>query len=445
MRRPFFGPGLSLAVGILGGRLLGLPETPVFLLTLFLLPFLWFFRGRRIFIPLFLGAIAGLGVLRIEGAFKLPSHHVSHFAQGDWVSLEGRVASLPEVKEKGKRRIYSFVLESENLIQNRKFFESTGKIQVFLFNPQEKASYGNRVRMRGKLLSPKRPQNPGEFDYGHYLRDQGIHAVFEGYGPRSLRIIETKVAFYQLPLAAVQRLRDACSERLDSAFSLPWNVLLKALILGIRKGLPEEFRDDFMKTGTTHLIAISGMNITLVAGSLFFLAMVLGLPQKGAALVGLLATVGYVFLSGAGIPVVRAGWMAGLFFTGLLMEREKDWMNSLFFALFLILAFDPRALFQVGFQLSFLCVFFLLSLASNLQRDWHVDWLGTVIIIIGTFPLCVLYFSVFSWTSLFANLLAVPLFHLGVLSGLASLMTSGIPYLGPLGVSIATLFLKAGG
>lgn len=444
MRRPFLWPGIGLALGIFLGRISPLSNLPVFLFIIFLLPFLWVFRGRQFFLPLFLLAVMGAGILRIHQVLRIPPHHVLHFAQGDWVSLEGKVVSLPQLKEKGRRKIYSFILEAENLVRKGRFFETTGKAQVFLFNPSETASYGDRIRLRGKLALPRSPQNPGEFDYQNYLGEQGIHAVFEGYGLRSLRILGDPNAFRVSPLTVIQKLRDSCSRQIDSLFSLPVNALLKALVLGIRKDLPEGFRDDFIKTGTAHLVAISGMNITLVAGSLFFISLFLGLPQKGAACVGTLVTIIYVFISGAGIPVVRAGWMAVLFFTGLLLEREKDLTNSLFFALFMILAFDPKALFQVGFQLSFLSVLSLILFTTQPKWDWEGEWFQTVIVLVGTFPLLISYFSVFSWVSVLANALAIPLFHLGVLGGLAALLGGNAPLLGPLLTGFTSFALKAG-
>lgn len=415
-----------------------------FLFVLLLLPWLWFLRGRAFFLPLFLAAMTGVGVLRAGQALERPGHHLVHFADDRWMSLEGRVISLPEVKEKGRRRIVSFVLEAANLFSERHYFETTGKAQVFLFNPAEPVPYGARIRLRGKLKRPRTPRNPGEFDYGHYLAGQGIDVIFEGYGARSHRVLEEGSGFLTGPLKAIQTVRDRLSRRLERLFPYPFNQLLKALLLGIRKGLPEEFRDDFMKTGTMHLLAISGMNVTLVAGSLFLLALFLGLPQKGSAVVGLVSTLAYVFLSGAGIPVVRAGWMTGLFFTGLLLEREKDLLNHLFFALFAVLIFDPLAFFQVGFQLSFLSVFSLILLRPRPLGEWMGEAGQTLVVAFGTFPLIVRYFNVFSWISLFANLLAIPLFHLGVLAGIASLFLGGIPYLGKIFIGVSTLFLKGG-
>ncbi len=444
MRRPFFWPALGLGLGVLASRAFFVPKTPLLFFILFLLPFLWAFRGKKLFLGLFLLSFMTAGMLRAELVSELPRHHVFHLAQGEWVSLEGRLDSLPEVKERGKRKVYSFILEAENLVSRKDFFRLTGKVQIFLFNPQEVPAYGNRVRLWGKLALPKVPQNPGEFNYREYLAQQGIYAIFEGYGERTLRILKKERGIFEWPLVGLQRLRELSARRLDQTFSPPLNGLVKALLLGIRKGLSETLRDDFVKTGTTHLVAISGMNITLVAGTLFFLALALGFPQKGAAVMGFFSALAYVFLSGAGIPVIRAGWMAGLFFIGILLERERDLLNGLFFAFFAILAFDPHALFQAGFQLSFLSVFFLALLAGWREIDWPHDLIQTGWILLGTFPLCAAYFSVFSWTSLFANLLAIPLFHLGVLGGLVSLFGSQIPFVGPVLVWISSLCLKGG-
>ena len=400
MRRPFVGLGTSLALGILAEKFFRWPNSLI-LLLFSLLPLLWMTRGKRLFLPLFLICLFGLGVIRMQEVLRLPAHHVSHFVQGQWVRLEGRVASLPEFKEKGRRRIISFVLESKHLVIEGKFFETTGKVQVFLFNPQGTPYCGSQVSLRGRLAFPRAPQNPGEFNYRNYLAQQGIDATLEGYGARSLQILDLRIGLFHWPFVTIEKLREICTRRLNRFFSSPVNVLLKALLLGIRKDLPEGLRDDFIKTGTAHLIAISGMNITLVAGSLYFFALCLGLPQKGAAVLGLVSTAGYVVLSGMGIPVVRAGWMAGIFFAGLLLEREKDLANSLFLALFFILLIDPLALFQAGFQLSFLSVLSLIVFSrlrkipkkglalsrSNPVEGWKGEWFQTVTVMAGTFPL----------------------------------------------------------
>lgn len=443
-RRPFVWLAAGLAGGILVGKSYPLPRASLFIFLVALLPLLWRLRGRCFFLSFLTIGITGVGVLRIQQVSQFPANAILQYANGEWFSLEGRVVSLPECKQKGKRRICSFVLEADRIASHGDFFRVSGKTQIFLFNPLTTPFFADRVRIRGKLAQPRIPANPGGFDYRKYLAAQGIHTIFEGYGIHSLKILSRRLDLWSFPLVGIQKLRDACARNFDSTFPAPLNALLKALILGFRKDLPEEFREDFSKTGTTHLVAISGMNITLVAGSLFLLSIGFGLPQKAAAGVGLVAATGYVFLSGAGMPVVRAGWMAALFFTGLLLEREKDMVNSLFFALFMILIFDPKAIFQAGLQLSFLSVLSLALLVPRDESKWGGDWLETSVVLAGTFPLCIAYFNVFSWVSVLVNLFAIPLFHFGVLGGLASLFCWWVPFVGHMVVWATCLLLKAG-
>ncbi len=260
MRRPFFWPAVGLAVGILLGRAFHFPNRLVFIFVFSLLPPLWAFRGRRFFLALLLLALIGVGILRVRQAFQISTHDISNFASGDWTSVEGRVISLPELKEKGRRKIYSFVLESKNLVRERKFSQTHGKIQVFVFNPSREPVAGSRVRLRGKLIRPKKALNPGEFDYQKHLENQGIRAVFEGYGPRSVQILENPLR-RMFPFLVIQDLRLVFARRIDSQFSYPTHAILRALVLGMRKGLPEELRDDLMKTGTTHILPTANRRI----------------------------------------------------------------------------------------------------------------------------------------------------------------------------------------
>jgi competence protein ComEC len=248
-------PGTGLALGICLGRIF--PEVPSFFLfagILLLLPSLWFLRGKKLFVPVFILILMAGGMLRIHQARRIPVNDISVFADGRWGSLEGRVISLPEKKEKGKRQIHSFVLEAENLVRGRDFFETGGKVQVFLFNPSEAPPFGSRVRLRGKLKVAKGPQNPGEFDYIRYLSEQGIRAVWEGFGKNSFVLIKDPSDSKFHPSRFLQTMRERGSARFDSLFPSPLNVLLKALIFGMRRGLTETLRDDFMKTGTSHLL-----------------------------------------------------------------------------------------------------------------------------------------------------------------------------------------------
>lgn len=466
MRAPF----LLLSVALIAGVLirLALRSSPVWLWfpMLSLLPLLWFSRGSRWFLPSLTVSMVMLGILYADLAAWRPANAIEHFAQGKWVSLEGVVKTAPEVKTGGKKVTVSFVLESKNLMQrvterfrrHREIFETWGDVQVFLLNPGEIPFYGDRVRLWGELGRPKPVLNPGEFDYGRYLADRSIHAVLTGYGRKSVRPLHSGEGFWLLK--KIEELRRAMSRRLDELFDARHAPLLKALVLGMRKDLDPALWDDFIKTGTAHLLAISGLNISLVAGS-FYLAMILaGLGRKAAAFLSLFVIVFYVAIAGAGIPVQRAGWMAGLALTALLMDREVQSINTFCFALMIFLVSNTLVLNQISFQLSFLSVLSLIVLFRSFREGWRapaqdgrpaegLQWgvglfASTAAVMVGTFPITIYYFNVFSWVSLFANAGVIPLFHAAVLSAFLALGIGWIPLVGGLFPWAASLLLDAG-
>ncbi|MBI3313197.1 MAG: ComEC/Rec2 family competence protein [Candidatus Omnitrophica bacterium] len=427
MNFPCFWLVLGFIFGIVVQPWLQVPRIVLAALFLLGLPFLWISRGRKFFLILFSFHLAILGIFYADFDSQKPSQAIEQWVGTDRLSLEGMVKTQPEIKVHGKRRVVSFVLSSKNLMrreesEQKSFHETKGDVQVFLFNPELVPNYGDRVRLWGILEKPRAVLNPGEFDYGKYLAQQEITALFKGFGEKSIRIIRVTegIMFRRV----IEKWRLAMDQRIDHLFkrSIQSNFdlgseLFKALILGKRKGIPDELRDDFMKTGTSHLLAISGLNITLIAGTFSFFLLLLRWEQKIAAACGLGMVIVYVFI-------------AGIFFL----------------ALFLLLIFDPGVLFNLSFQLSFISVFSLIWIFRVWPgRVLWKEWFGqTLAVMVGTFPIAIYYFNIFSFSSIFANLGAIPLFHLAMVSAIMALLIGDIPFLGFLAVKCGLFFLHLG-
>jgi ComEC/Rec2-related protein len=453
MRIPF----LWLALGFSSGIIFYSAFHPALkiLASLFLmgLPFLWMFRGQKIFIIFLVFLVFIAGMMATHRDEIRPSNAIENWTglplkemrcEGN-VSLEGIISNQPEIKIQGRKQTLSFILESKNLMchkdKERQFFQVQGRVQVFLFQPSSRPDAGDRVRLWGKLEKPRPVINPGQFDYGSYLAQHRIYALFNGYGERSIRIIRTQdISFLWQALAKIQR---AIAMRLEGLYQKDEAVLFKALILGTRKGLSSELRDDFIKTGTSHLLAISGLNIALVAGSLYFVFILLFFPQKWAAFFAFMVMLLQVAVAGFGIPVQRAGWMSGAGFLALIFERERQTLNAFFLAFFVILFFDTTSLINVSFQLSFLAVLSLILIIRHFDAHgrWTEFFSSSLAALVGTFPVVLYYFNVFSPVSILANLGAVPLFHMALLNVLVALFP--IPLLGDVFAHIAHLFLQA--
>lgn len=193
--------------------------------------------------------------------------------------------------------------------------------------------------------------------------------------------------------------------------------VLATLTLGYRRAMNREVRQRFSLAGVSHILAVSGFHVAVVAG---FVSFLLGwLPRRGLAsgirwLWMLAAVWGYVGLTGAAASAVRAGVMLTLFLTGRLLRRPTDRYNTWAAAAFCMLAYQPIYLFDIGFQLSYLAVFSILYFQPRLQRLLTVrnpllayPWEGltlTVAAQVGTTFLCLYYFGRFPLFFLFTNL-----------------------------------------
>ncbi len=208
--------------------------------------------------------------------------------------------------------------------------------------------------------------------------------------------------------------------------------VLATLTLGYRRAMQRSVRDRFSVAGVSHILAVSGFHVAVVAG---FVSFFLGwLPRRGKTksfrwLLTLAAVWGYVWLTGGAPSALRAGGMITLFLTGRLLGYRPDRYNTWAAAAFCMLAYNPLYLFDIGFQLSYSAVFAILYFQPRLQKCLSVrnpllayPWEGLTVTVaaqMGTLFLCLFYFGHFPLFFLFTNLpvalLATLLIPLGLL------------------------------
>lgn len=208
--------------------------------------------------------------------------------------------------------------------------------------------------------------------------------------------------------------------------------VLATLTLGYRPAMPRSVRDRFSAAGVSHILAVSGFHVAVVAGfASFFLGW---LPRRGKTkslrwLLTLGAVWGYVWLTGGAPSALRAGAMITLFLTGRLLRRRTDRYNTWAAAAFCMLAYNPLYLFNIGFQLSYAAVFAILYFQPRIRKQLPVrnpllayPWEGLAVTMaaqLGTLFLCLYYFGRFPLFFLFTNLpvtvLATLLIPLGLL------------------------------
>jgi competence protein ComEC len=287
---------------------------------------------------------------------------------------------------------------------------------------------GERWRFAVKLRRPHGSANPHGFDYEAWLLERGIRAT--GYvrmPPRRwaderAQIVPERVAA-RVPRYWLERLRAAAREKIRGALpERPYAGILIALAIGDQNAIDPEEWQLFARTGVSHLMSISGLHVTMVAGlfAMFvswgwrrseFLA--LALPaQKAAALAGFFAAFAYCLISGYAVPAQRTLYMVGVVALALWLGRATSASRVLAAALFLVLVLDPWAVLSPGFWLSFaaVAVIFYVGCARTAKGHWLAQW-GRVqwAVTVGLAPLLLVLFQQVSLVSPVANAFAIPL------------------------------------
>ena len=216
-------------------------------------------------------------------------------------------------------------------------------------------AYGTRVRLEAKLRLPRNFHNPGAFDYEGYLHGLGISAL-ASVKSADIEVLPgtsgSKLGFWR------SRVRNSILRHIHQ--SGLWNKedasIFAAMIVGDDSLLLRDVREEFQQTGVYHLLVVSGMNGALLAFAIFWLARRLRLPEWPASLLTIALSVFYAYIAGMGVPIMRAVLMLSLFLVARLLYRDRSGLNTTGFAALAVLVLSPAALFEPGFQLTFLAL-----------------------------------------------------------------------------------------
>ena len=440
MRRPLWYPLATLMAGILIGDRISLPPAVLLAFMLPVLALLLLSVRRRwnaaaLILLLLLMLTAGMLNIQRQTCLALQDRHVLHLADQGKMTLEGVVLSTEQaLPEKN-----TLIVRCRRVLQNHMPAPVTGKIRVAI--PSELSfQYGDFIRFHTKIKKIQGFHNPGSFDYERNQNRRGLYVsgfVSDRAGivlirPDAASGLKLKLEGFRLYL---KRLIEAHTPS-------PQREILQAMTIGNQKAIPQDVRDHFAKTGTSHILCISGLHVGIVAASAFFLFL-LALKSseywmlkfniiKTATAAAMVPVLIYALVAGMGTPVLRSTLMTLAFLAALLIGRPKDLYNILAGAALIILIASPAALFEISFQLSFSAVFAILYAVEKLGK-WQVPlpsstprWIsagiGRIYLFIlvsaaaalGTLPIIAFYFNRVSAVTLIANLAAVPL--LGMLA-----------------------------
>ena len=218
------------------------------------------------------------------------------------------------------------------------------------FMPRQPFGYGERLRFPAKLLPPHNFRNPGAFDYAGYLAQDGIIAL----GSTKSEAVELLPGFagnrFELWRTRVRRNLLA---RIHALWKPDEAALIDAMLIGENSFLGRETLTDFQRTGTYHVLVISGLKVAVLALVMFWLLRRLRVSDIAASATTILLTVAYALLTDVGAPVWRATLMLALYLGARLLYRRKSILNTIGAAALALLIVDPTALLGASFQLSF--------------------------------------------------------------------------------------------
>ena len=288
---------------------------------------------------------------------------------------------------------------------------------------------GDHIYINARVGEVHTAGNPGAFDYARFLRRQGISGRAYVAGNRwKVRAMADAEVSLRLRMA---RYRQSLSAQYFSHLGTEEAAIAAAMSLGDKRSLDAAQRQSFSATGVSHVLALSGLHLGILF-SLYSLLFVNRLPSRRgrvfASLVGVALLWGFALLVSFPLSLVRATVMFTLWQLSVVLYGERSSLNNLALAALLILLFSPASLFDIGFQLSFTSVFFILLLTPNIPRPRWLrrsrllallyGWLTVSIVAqIGTGPLVAYYFHTIPLVGLLGNLLAIPLAY--VILGLA--------------------------
>jgi len=344
--------------GVFSGSKVGFPFAIIFssFLPFLLIPLLPDNKKKLAAIALCLLVFCGGNIHFLSSQPQIDKHFLCFYNDGGTVEIQGMVAYDPDVRV--KFCLLKLSASEINVDGVGKEVSGTALVRV----PRYPAyHYGDVLQLTGKLETPV-PFD--DFNYKSYLAQQEIYSII--YYPK-IEILERGKGFN--PLQWLHSIRESLSSTLARALPEPHSSLAQGILLGIRNNIPDPLSQAFSRTGTAHLLAISGLHLSIIIGVALSLGiLVFGRQYHTYIWIALLVTWLYTLLSGMRPPVIRAAIMGSLFLMAEFLGRQRSAITALALAAAVMVGVKPQILWSVSFQLSFLAITGLVFLFPHFQK-----------------------------------------------------------------------------
>lgn len=377
---------------------------------------------------------------------EITSSNLSYFNDyPEKIKIIGVITRTEERKKNNR-----LVIQVEIIKIGNKEKRVEGKVMAFVPKLIE-VSYGDRVKLEGRLKNPPRINR---FNWPMHLANDGIHSVI--FMPWTTIIEQDQGTFI---MNKIHSLNSFLQKRINQFLHYPESAILSAMLLGNRGEIPDEIFHDFRIIGIAHILAISGIHITIIAGMFFWLALSLGMWRQHAFILTSLFLIFFVLMVGAPPSAIRAGIMGFIFLLAQYLGRSYLSLNAIIIAATIMLIFNPLSLFyDIGFQFSFAAIlaiallfpifqYIVFKKFKNLNQYPILSFFINTILISAAItifldPLIVYYFGIYPIVSIIANLFAVPILPFILFFGILFLIISIVfPPLSIIFSSLVYLFI----
>lgn len=400
----------------------------IFILFFFLIIF-WIWDRQKLNPNIYFGPITFLCFFSI-GFFnyqiRIPQFQLLHFLNQN---VDDN-SELLQIKIEQNLKPEKFHDKYIGIVQSINSISTNGKILLRIERNTNAKNYSpDEIILVDAVISPlNKPLNPYEFDYAAYLNSLGIHGQTKFSNKNVLKYEVGKSTFkgraenIRLSLIRKLKLTDLKSQERS---------IIQALILGEKKDIEKELYQNYAAAGAAHILAVSGLHVGILYLILGFLLGPLKRLNHGVLLSSIVLVLllwGFALLSGLSPSVTRAVTMFSFFAFSQLLNRQRNPINILFLSLLTLLLINPLWLFQVGFQLSYLAVFFILWLYPLFKKiyrpqNYFMKKVYDIICVslcaqVGVLPLTLYYFHQFPGLFLLTNIVLLPFISILMLGGI---------------------------
>ncbi len=339
--------------------------------------------------------------------------------------LTGRIISIPGGNTADKQKFFFQVSQFNDR-------EINAKTLVYLTDESGNFSnlnIGNTYKISGKLRMPFKASNPSQFDYGKYLRNYKTYTVFYAENTDCVKIQEPLSLKWKF-MQSLNNVRNSIIQTHSKFLKSPEIEILGGIVFGDDAVAPPDYiKNTFRDSGLLHILAASGMNVAFIYGFWYFILRRFRVPMKVIIISGIGVIILYTLMTGLGPSVIRAALMLIFVLAGKLMDRDSHSISLLAFVAALMLLYNPAFINDVGFQLSFIVTFGLLTTANAvlgyLRSSKVPDWLCAELLVpvvaqIWVTPLQMFYFNTISTYSVLANISIMPFLSVISFAGFVS-------------------------